>query len=455
MILKKRFSAFSTFLLFFFILQISNVFAQNEKFPWQFSFGIYAVDTFTTNTAKNGALFEDFFNVIDHWNFGSIPGYLGLTNHLGRGFSFGGRFSFNKITHYGNLPGDDNYYNLDVHLKYDLNKIFKGERFHPYMDIGGGYAIFDTTGAGYFNLGAGLEYLVGEKQRTALQLGSVFKNTGESYGVKHFQHYLGIGILFGNGDNDGDGILNKQDDCPEIPGLEEFNGCPDTDGDGIQDSEDKCPDIPGLLEFQGCPDTDGDGIPDNEDECPDVPGLAQFNGCPDTDGDGIQDSEDKCPDIPGLQAFQGCPDTDGDGVIDSEDECPDSPGLPENNGCPKLTQETEDRIVEIAQKVYFEFDKTTLKPESLTVLNELIGIFTKHSNLDILIVGHADNIGADEYNLDLSLRRAKAVMNYLVSKGIDPKRVSTEGYGESRPEASNETRDGRKLNRRVEFDLNK
>ena len=401
MILKKRFSAFSTFLLFFFILQISNVFAQNEKFPWQFSFGINAVDTFPTNTAKNGALFEDFFNVIDHWNFGSIPGYLGLTNHLGRGFSFGGRFSFNKITHYGNLPGDDNYYNLDVHLKYDLNKIFKGERFHPYMDIGGGYAIFDTTGAGYFNLGAGLEYLVGEKQRTALQLGSVFKNTGESYGVKHFQHYLGIGILFGNGDNDGDGILNKQDDCPEIPGLEEFNGCPDTDGDGIQDSE------------------------------------------------------DKCPDIPGLQAFQGCPDTDGDGVIDSEDECPDSPGLPENNGCPKLTQETEDRIVEIAQKVYFEFDKTTLKPESLTVLNELIGIFTKHSNLDILIVGHADNIGADEYNLDLSLRRAKAVMNYLVSKGIDPKRVSTEGYGESRPEASNETRDGRKLNRRVEFDLNK
>ena len=374
MILKKRFSAFSTFLLFFFILQISNVFAQNEKFPWQFSFGINAVDTFPTNTAKNGALFEDFFNVIDHWNFGSIPGYLGLTNHLGRGFSFGGRFSFNKITHYGNLPGDDNYYNLDVHLKYDLNKIFKGERFHPYMDIGGGYAIFDTTGAGYFNLGAGLEYLVGEKQRTALQLGSVFKNTGESYGVKHFQHYLGIGILFGNGDNDGDGILNKQDDCPEIPGLEEFNGCPDTDGDGIQDSEDKCP---------------------------------------------------------------------------------DSPGLPENNGCPKLTQETEDRIVEIAQKVYFEFDKTTLKPESLTVLNELIGIFTKHSNLDILIVGHADNIGADEYNLDLSLRRAKAVMNYLVSKGIDPKRVSTEGYGESRPEASNETRDGRKLNRRVEFDLNK
>ena len=170
---------------------------------------------------------------------------------------------------------------------------------------------------------------------------------------------------------------------------------------------------------------------------------------------GILNKQDDCPEIPGLEEFNGCPDTDGDGIQDSEDKCPDSPGLPENNGCPKLTQETEDRIVEIAQKVYFEFDKTTLKPESLTVLNELIGIFTKHSNLDILIVGHADNIGADEYNLDLSLRRAKAVMNYLVSKGIDPKRVSTEGYGESRPVASNETRDGRKLNRRVEFDLNK
>ena len=71
-----------------------------------------------------------------------------------------------------------------------------------------------------------------------------------------------------------------------------FNGCPDDDGDGIENSKDACPNAAGLLEFNGCPDSDGDGIADPNDACPDVAGLAKFNGCPDSDGDGIEDGKD-------------------------------------------------------------------------------------------------------------------------------------------------------------------
>lgn len=135
-------------------------------------------------------------------------------------------------------------------------------------------------------------------------------------------------------DTDKDGIMDKEDDCPETPGSEELKGCPDRDGDGIADKDDACPDAPGTPEFDGCPDTDSDGIQDSEDDCPNTAGVAEFNGCPDTDKDGIQDSEDECPETPGIAAFNGCPDTDGDGLKDSEDECPEKPGPKEKMGCP-------------------------------------------------------------------------------------------------------------------------
>lgn len=148
--------------------------------------------------------------------------------------------------------------------------------------------------------------------------------------------HTGLNLTFGRDqkDRDGDGIIDKEDECPDDPGLVEFDGCPDRDGDKIPDHKDACPDIPGLAEFQGCPDRDGDGIVDTLDACPDTPGDAEFDGCPDRDGDKIIDKEDACPDEPGPKETQGCPDKDRDGVVDSEDLCPEKPGLPENKGCP-------------------------------------------------------------------------------------------------------------------------
>lgn len=135
-------------------------------------------------------------------------------------------------------------------------------------------------------------------------------------------------------DRDGDGIIDKEDECPDTPGLELYNGCPDTDGDGIIDKLDSCVTDPGLPEFDGCPDRDGDKVIDKLDDCPDTPGLAEFAGCPDRDGDKIMDKDDACPDDPGPVETNGCPDRDGDGVLDSVDECPDKPGPADHAGCP-------------------------------------------------------------------------------------------------------------------------
>ena len=180
---------------------------------------------------------------------------------MGEGFSFGTRFSLNTINQYGDTWASDNYYNVDGIVSYNLNTLFKGERLMPFLELGGGYSIIYEQGAGYFNLGAGLELWMGENKKTALTVESLYKNTGETYGVKHFQHSLGVAFLFG-GDKDSDenGVLNKEDECPETPGLSAFKGCPDTDGDGIPDSKDACPQVAGIPAFNGCPDSDGDGI---------------------------------------------------------------------------------------------------------------------------------------------------------------------------------------------------
>jgi serine/threonine protein phosphatase PrpC len=87
------------------------------------------------------------------------------------------------------------------------------------------------------------------------------------------------------------------------------------------------------------PDQDGDGVPDYRDDCPDEPGLPALDGCPDRDGDGVADRVDRCPDAPGE--FEGCPDSDGDGIHDGDDRCPNEPGAPEHGGCPAPPKSTK------------------------------------------------------------------------------------------------------------------
>lgn len=134
-------------------------------------------------------------------------------------------------------------------------------------------------------------------------------------------------------DIDEDGIKNKKDICPEVPGLKKFKGCPDKDEDGIEDSKDACPEVAGLEAFNGCPDKDADGVEDSKDECPEVAGKADFNGCPDKDDDGVSDKNDECMDVKGSKELKGCPDKDSDGIADKDDNCPDEKGTTKFKGC--------------------------------------------------------------------------------------------------------------------------
>ncbi len=264
----------------------------------------------------------------------------------------------------------------------------------------------------------------------------------------------GLKELSGCPDMDGDGIADKDDDCKEVKGLAAFNGCPDTDGDGIADKNDRCPDVAGLESLKGCPDADKDGVADIDDKCANTKAgyKVDATGCTiDTDKDGLVDEEDACPDKAGLPAFKGCPDTDGDGVSDNEDRCPGVKGTIANKGCPEMAKEDVKKITNIASKIFFETNSDKLKVASLAQLDELALILKKYEAANLMIEGHADSQGADDFNLNLSQKRTESVKNYLMGKGIMESRLTAVGFGESKPVADNNTSLGRAKNRRVEL----
>ena len=294
----------------------------------------------------------------------------------------------------------------------------------------------------------------------------------------------GIWAFKGCPDTDGDGLMDKEDDCPEIAGLLEFKGCPDSDGDKIMDKLDECPEIAGLAEFKGCPDSDSDGIKDSDDACPqnagpkenqgcpdkDSDGLFDFidacpeiagpkenNGCPwpDTDGDGILDKDDDCPLLKGPAANKGCPykDTDGDGLLDKDDDCPNTAGPIENKGCPIIEVEIVEVLRTAFDNLEFESGKDIILEVSKVALDELADVLIKKATWKLEISGHTDNIGGENFNLVLSKKRAEALKNYLIFKGVDTNRLITFYFGETQPLIDNTTLEGRKKNRRVEMKI--
>ena len=264
---------------------------------------------------------------------------------------------------------------------------------------------------------------------------------------------LGLNFNLKGKDTDGDGVKDKDDLCPEVAGLEQFNGCPDTDGDGIQDSEDKCPNEAGLAKFNGCPDSDGDGFIDAEDMCPNEAGLEQFNGCPDTDGDGVMDSKDACPNEAGPVENKGCPvqDADGDGVPDDQDKCPTVVGSVSNYGCPAVTEEVQKQITDLARAIYFKTGQDSFTDETQIRLEGIDKILAEYTNSEFVVEGHTDSTGSDKINSELSQKRADAVMNYLIENGFPAENITAIGYGSSKPIGDNSTSKGRQANRRVEI----
>lgn len=208
----------------------------------------------------------------------------------------------------------------------------------------------------------------------------------------------------------------------------------------------------------GPKDTDGDGIMDPDDKCVETPGVPEYDGCPipDTDGDGFLDPDDKCVDVPGI-APDGCPDndTDKDGILNDADSCPEVPetknGFEDEDGCPDELPEEIKAFSGVIEGIYFDTNKDTIKSKSRKKLNEAADVLTKFQEIRLEISGHTDSQGSHDYNMDLSQRRAESVRNYLVGKGIDESRFTVKGMGPDAPRDTNDTKDGRAKNRRIEF----
>jgi OmpA-OmpF porin, OOP family len=208
-------------------------------------------------------------------------------------------------------------------------------------------------------------------------------------------------------------------------------------------------------------DRDGDGIADDVDRCPDVreddDGFEDSDGCPDPDNDqdGVPDSEDACMSEPGSRELDGCPDMDQDEVPDNVDECPEQAGPPENGGCPFTDPpfvEIQPERLRLKANVLFETAQAKIQKQSFPILDEVAKVLNEHPEVGpITIEGHTDNRGGRRYNIDLSARRARAVLEYLVKKGVDRKRLRAKGFGFDRPIATNDTALGRAKNRRVDF----
>ena len=299
-----------------------------------------------------------------------------------------------------------------------------------------------------------------------------------------FRAFIGIVFEPNIGDRDGDGLKDDVDKCPDEPedfdGFEDEDGCPepDNDRDGILDEDDKCPLIPedkdGFQDEDGCPDgdsndRDGDKILDNVDTCPDDPeDYDQFedeDGCPDLDNDGdkILDVDDLCPNDPEdydqFEDEDGCPelDNDKDRILDKDDKCPNEPetynNFEDENGCPDRhgAELTTSGIITL-EPIEFQYNKAVILKSSYYILDAVVA--TMNGNPDIALIevqGHTDERGNDAYNLDLSERRAAAVMEYLTSHGVDVKRLQAEGYGETQPKDRRSNEKAWALNRRVEF----
>jgi len=313
----------------------------------------------------------------------------------------------------------------------------------------------DTNPTGALTLGA--EYFLSESfsldigARYTLIFGQDKDNVGSSalwgpdeadVNNARWDMFLGGTLYFGGShDKDNDGIEDKIDNCPEaaedFDGYRDQDGCPDldNDGDGIADADDNCPDD----------DEDFDGYQD-DDGCPD----------PDNDGDGVIDAQDRCPDEAededGFEDEDGCPDpdNDGDGVLDSVDICPDTPAgvVVGEKGCPVVAEIKAEIVLE---GVEFDHNSSYLRSVSFAVLNRVAESLAAYPEVTVEIQGYTDSSGSAAYNLDISSRRATSVMDYLLSQGIAPHRLTSVGYGEDSPRADNGTREGRAANRRVEL----
>ncbi|MCS3868017.1 outer membrane protein OmpA-like peptidoglycan-associated protein [Chryseobacterium ginsenosidimutans] len=436
----------------------STVFAQTTNNPWLIGVGAHAEnhlaqrDSFSnTFAAKN--LTKTMFNMN---NFSITPPLSKLTvaRNIGKGLVIDWQTTVGNVENKRFNMGKEFMLMTGLGFQAKAAGLLWNEEswFDPYLRVGANYLRHDyssltfprtdangeytTNGSdgnengksNFFTVatGAGVNFWVTKNFGLGVQ-GDYVSTPGDKSTVANFwQASASLNFRFGNRDRDKDGILDKDDLCPDTPGLPEFQGCPDTDGDGVPDKDDQCPDVAGPVENNGCPwpDTDGDGIIDKDDACPTVAGPAENNGCP-------------------------WPDTDNDGILDKDDACPTVPGLPEYNGCPKPKKQTAIDVENEVKNVYFDFNKSTIKAESSSALDRAANIIKKDGG-NFLLEGQTDAKGAEAYNLKLSRERAASVVAALDARGVDANALKSIGVGEAKATVSEKATDAeRQVDRKV------
>jgi outer membrane protein OmpA-like peptidoglycan-associated protein len=468
------------------MITISNAQTQDKKWNFGLHGGI---------TQYNGDLGNDFYKTdMAVYGVGGISVSRYISSHFDLNLLITkGTFGYNRPPGY--FIGEF----TSALVNFRFNVLAPRYAVRPYIFVGGGAIVFDKNldispkkvDFAAPSFGAGVNFKVTPTVMINLQETFMYSSEDTRDGVvknendMYLMHTVGVTFNFGkkkDADNDGvvdrsdkcantpagvtvdksgcpldvdkDGVADYMDICPDVAGTKELKGCPDTDGDGIADKDDRCPNVIGSLALLGCPDADGDGVADLDDNCPDTKAGYNVNavGCPmDNDNDGIINEEDRCPDVTGPASLKGCPDTDGDGIVDLDDHCPQVIGTLTNHGCPEITKEVAIKITQIASKIFFETNSDALKVASLVQLDELAKILKEYESANLLIEGHTDSQGADAYNETLSQKRTESVKTYLMAQGIMESRLTTIGYGETKPIADNGTSVGRSKNRRVEL----
>lgn len=432
-----------------------KIFAQTQDNPWIIGIGGHIFNH------KAAQYMDRAFKTSD-WSVVPPVTFLTFSRSITRSFAVDLQVGAGQIDNKRVFINDELVVVAGLGMRYKLTNGYllkENSWFDPYLRVGVNYHKFAYDGFnispltplvdanGYtmnddfigqdnnfmWNFGGGINFWFNRNFGLNAQI-TYFDNLASTENYINFYHYS-ASLVFRFGyvekDRDGDGILDKEDECPDTPGLAEFKGCPDSDGDGIQDKEDACPDVYGLVEFQGCPDTDGDGIQDSEDACPTQAGPKENKGCPwpDRDGDGVLDKDDACPDQPCPRGQAGCL----------------------NNGCPepkKTQEEVAQEVTKTFENLLFEFNKAVVRKESQYKLDDAAAIIKKEGGY-YFIDGHTDNIGGAAFNMRLSQARANHVAAELEKRGVPAETLISRGFGLTQPVADNSTEEGRLKNRRV------
>ena len=407
----------------------STVFAQTTSNPWLIGVGAHGVNHVAAggkvgnvlSTAFGGDDANRLYNIN---NFTITPPLSKLTvaRNLNKYLVLDWQTSVGNVDNKRIGMGKEFFLMTGLGLQFKFNGLWNEESwFDPYLRVGANYLRHDYSG---------VTFPVYDAYHNTSYAG--FSNN-EPYTQRRKDHFAvnaGLGSNFWITKNFGLGVQGDYVSTPiDDSGLANFwqasasllfrFGNTDRDKDGILDKDDLCPDEPGLAQFQGCPDTDGDGVPDKDDQCPDVAGPVENNGCP-------------------------WPDTDGDGVLDKDDACPTVPGLAQYNGCPKPASAYAEEATGALQGILFDFDKATIRPESNTKLDQAAEIVKSSNDGKFIVEGQTDKKGSESYNLTLSRKRAAAVVGALEARGVNTNQLKSIGVGEQKAQvaetASNEER---------------